>query len=110
MSTVEINIGVLVPTKLDDDSVITYMWDCIPKVKTQFDNLWHFEEEYEDFLEEANLRKFNGVWYKITNRERYAEDGDICNLTKNPDGTISFFTQHYNGGGEWHDEIENNLK
>ena len=110
MSSMEINMGKLVPTEWTDYQVKLHIWNAVKYVEDYYDSIEEMGEDYKDYLEEIYMKKLNGVWYRVTDRVTYGEDGDICNLTKQPDGTIDFFTQHYNGGGDWSDELEYNLE
>lgn len=91
MSTVERNKGKLIPI---DPSKVIDNWD---------------DEGYDDFHAEHTV--INGVWYKIEKSMKTDYDADyFCDIVDNKDGTFSFHTMHYNGGGSLGEVLSDEIK
>jgi len=101
MSETEINVGKLVPVPMEG----TIEETCRAILQREFPG-WEWME-YSDGLENLNEAVNDGPYYfahddKLYRVEMEIEDTtggyDIDVATLNPDGTISFVLQYYNGG------------
>lgn len=68
---------------------------------------------YEDYVEYLRVEidthfVYNDELYEIVEEEDLGDD-DIFEATQNPDGTINFLVQYYNGGCGFHEAIEHAL-
>lgn len=105
MSYTELNKGKLIPVGDDVADVAgTYVTDY----DTRF---------YKDAVEalecdpyEHGLVRIKDEWYKFELAIDGAEAEEFAFVQENEDGSIEFFTCHYNGGGAWIELVEDNLK
>jgi hypothetical protein len=86
VSSMEINKGKLIPVGVDTE---------------------HFTcEEFETY-EENGFIVIDGEIYEVQwEIKRDTDDDGLAYITQNNDGTIDFFTRHYNGGGCFQEVIE----
>jgi len=99
MSSMEINTGTLEPTKHTDKDIQQMIWRDMRSYLSKFYKTFEeFTEDYSDYTEEYGVMKVKDTWYLLSDHKCYVDDGDICEFTYNKDNTITFLTQHYNGG------------
>lgn len=78
------------------------------------------EEGWEQALDEADYYArsgkgtpdyeiLNGKIYEVLENVDLTEDGGFCEITKNPDGTLSFIASWYNGGASLSEVLEDEL-
>jgi hypothetical protein len=89
MSSMETNKGKLIPVGVDTE---------------------HFTDEEYEAYEENGFVVIDGEVYEVEwDTKGYTEDDGFAYITQNNDGTIDFFTRHYNGGGYFQEVIESEL-
>ena len=102
MSQDEINTGKLIPTNLSFN-----------ELKDMCDK-WEYEIKTESDLREAIYElelpyiQFNEKWYKLEDH-KCSNDMYGCELYHNEDGSIDFWTLHYNGGAHWSELVGDKL-
>lgn len=89
MSDMEHNKGKLIPTNVD----------------TELFN----EEAFEQYSENGFV-VIDGEIYSVEWEVQRGELYDFAYVDENEDGSISFNTYHYNGGGHWTEVVEGALK
>ena len=95
MSETETNRGVLVPVKLiNGESNEGYAFRILEGKKEEY-NKTYLDQLMDDCYKEYILH--NGVLYRCEGK-RDLDGGDIFEATKNPDGSINYLLQYYNGG------------
>ena len=104
MSYTELNKGKLIPVGDDVADVAgTYV--------TDYDT--RFYKDAVDALEsdagEYGLCKIKDEWYKIEMEIDGDEAEFFAHVKENDDGSIEFFTMHYNGGGHWIEVVEDHF-
>ena len=72
-----------------------------------------FQCYYEDYVEYLRTEidthfVYKDELYEITEEEDLSDD-DIFEANKNPDGTINFIVQYYNGSCGFHEAIQRSL-
>jgi len=60
----------------------------------------------DDYIESDTIVKVNGMFYEILDHVSARDEQDIMEATENPDGTISFILQFYNGGCGFEEALE----
>lgn len=86
----------------------------IAKSKPDFDEgrRWQYYESYKEYLcnyHDDEYCLLNGKLYEIVKLEDSYPEDCYCNVTNNPDGTISFDTVFYDGGTCWEEMVEDEL-
>lgn len=87
MSETEINKGLLVPHPSQSDLT---------------------EEEIDNLLDNGCMM-INDILYSVEFEIEHQTDPFFSHTTRNGDGSINFFTMHYNGGGSLQEVIEESL-
>ena len=104
MSEIEHYRGILKEVaRLDDESLES---QC--KRLLHDDKLRSYEATYTDALLDRNYQIYiikNDVLYEVS-KVALGPDGDIFNMYKNNDGTLSFEVRYYNGGCGFDEAIE----
>lgn len=88
MSEMEHNKGKLIPTNID-----TELFD---------------EEAFEQYTENGFV-VIDGEIYSVEWEVKRGELYDFAYVDEHEDGSISFNTWHYNGGGHWTEVVEDAL-
>lgn len=105
MSDYERNRGKLIPIELTEDKAREICADLNIQISDYYDN-WIdclLEERFYDYLRISN------AFYKLEDYKREEEPQEWADITKNNDGSFSFDTYHYNGGGHWTELLEDKL-
>lgn len=89
MSDMEHNKGKLIPTNID-----TELFD---------------EDAFEQYTDNGFV-VIDGEIYSVEWEIKRGELYDFAYVDEHEDGTISFNTYHYNGGGHWTEVVERALK
>jgi len=67
-------------------------------------------DEYEmDFYTSEQLINIGEYWYEWIEKNELDPYGD-CRVTRNSDGSISFFAHWYNGGGSLEEVLESDIE
>jgi len=102
MSYTELNKGKLIPTKKTIGQIVEELGGKDVKPEDALE--WVYENCYNKYL----FR--NGVVYEIEMELDGKEDLYLSDVSVAEDGSISFLTIHYNGGGSWQEVVEAELK
>jgi hypothetical protein len=103
MSDMELNKGTLIPIK-----------DAEEYFEKKFEGSrlpsWH--KTYTSWARDEidNIEVINGIAYTIEIEEFNGDEFGFAIVDKNNDGSISFFTYHYNGGGSLAEVIGDKLE
>lgn len=107
MSRMEVNKGKLIPFKGDIEKLAE---DVVPDSCLRYydDKLEALKENTEEYGDYAMI---NGKLYVVVWECRAGdmEDG-FAEVNEGDDGSISFYTYHYNGGGHWTEVVEGGLR
>lgn len=89
MSDYERNKGLLIPTGIDTENFT--------------------EEDFETYCENG-FEVIDGEIYEVRWEVRKDQScPEFADVTLNEDGSISFHTYHYNGGGHWTEVVKDEL-
>lgn len=107
MSGMEWNKGVLTPIVGDID---VYAQSVITEEEVQKRGYDDVLEMLLDSPEDYSVYCIDNKYYKVSFEVEGEEYYDPTRITVSEDGTISFLTYHYNGGGHWTEVIEHELE
>jgi hypothetical protein len=104
MSHTEINRGTLTPDlrlpSVIAESAVSEFLDCyVSKLEAFLD-----DPEYYGYV------SMSGRWYILEKHSCEEATQTMCELNVSCNGQITFFTMHYNGGGDWTEVVEDRLK
>lgn len=113
MSKVETHIGKLKRVdllgKTQEEYATEQMVDKGERPSYHKTNLNWFLEYMDDEEDEQYYAGVHSLWKTVEHKELDADD-DINDLKENQDGTISFTTRFYNGGGCLSEMLETGLR
>lgn len=97
---------------IEADDIEKYCEEIV-KSKPGFNERWmEFYDTYKEYLcnyYDNDYCLLNDKMYEIVKLEDSYPEDCYCNITNNPDGTISFDTVFYDGGTCWEEMVEDEL-
>lgn len=105
MSEMEYNKGKLIPTDYDYQD----LFDELSGDYDQLSERYTVKEWCRDNLFDSGYEILNNKIYRVVYEIECGELYHLCNVQKLPDGSMTFETYHYNGGGHWIELVEKKL-
>lgn len=107
MSDYNTREGKLKRVNLENETILDAMKRILTE-NNEFKSTESVESDFMDLYWEKYIKSKTNL-YEIIEHKKLEHEDMFCKLTKNPDGTISYYTTYYNGGTCESEMVEDEL-